>query len=502
MSRLVGIDLGLKGKHRVAVHDGATPRGKPFTVEATREGVDALLRRAQEGATGPVTIVMEPTGFAWLQLAAHIAAAGHTLLVSKPQKLSDLRKFYSKHTKTDSVDASTVARLPLLDPDGLHAMCVPTAEETTLRRLVKQRERLARQLGDHKRRIHAVMVIANPWLMASLGEDKFSAARTAFLREYVDPAKVAKMGQEGLRRFFGDHGSGRVETATVDQVLESCLQAHGLYAGLRAAGKLPFDYGAIQDEVTYELDEMQRKDAMIKKLESKIDDAYRRIDPDQTLQQLRGIGPTIAAAIEALVGNVLRFPNSRKFVGYTGLCPRRRQSGATDPAMPITKSGQRLLKKYLYLAADVARAWDPDFAVYYAQRYAEGRHHNHIVIALARKMACRIYKLLKQREEARRVGKNDTAAPCYVLRDPASHAEVTKQQARELIVAKFSRSVVAPARSASDRLRKNGKAEAPSVAKVRGRPAVATRPTEEPPGQPVPVSAVLENPLPGLLKGQ
>ena len=33
--------------------------------------------------------------------------------------------------------------------------------------------------------------------------------------------------------------------------------------------------------------------------------------------------------------------------------------------MPITKAGQRLLKKYFYLAAETARQWDREFAAYY-----------------------------------------------------------------------------------------------------------------------------------------
>ena len=77
--------------------------------------------------------------------------------------------------------------------------------------------------------------------------------------------------------------------------------------------------------------------------------------------------------------------------------------------MPITKAGQRLLKKYFYLAADVARQWDAEFAAYYARRYARGDHHNHIMIALARKMALRVYALLKRREKARQA--RQPAAP-------------------------------------------------------------------------------------------
>ena len=120
---------------------------------------------------------------------------------------------------------------------------------------------------------------------------------------------------------------------------------------------MPFDYEAIEEDVQYELDEIERKEAVIHSLDGRIKQIYQRLDPDRTLKQLRGVSTTIASAVEALVGNVERFSNSKKFVSYCGLCPRKKRSGMGDPSMPITKSGQRLLKKYLYLAADVARQW-------------------------------------------------------------------------------------------------------------------------------------------------
>ena len=69
-------------------------------------------------------------------------------------------------------------------------------------------------------------------------------------------------------------------------------------------------------------------------LEKQIDELYVRSDPDRTLEQLRGIGPTIAAAIEALVGDISRFPSGGQFVSYCGLAPRKNKSGLTDPHWP------------------------------------------------------------------------------------------------------------------------------------------------------------------------
>src|SRR4030095_626392 len=116
MNRYIGMDLGLTTTARVAVRAGRERLGKPFSVEVCREGFEELLQRATAGAEGPVRFVLEPTGLAWVPVAAHMAAAGHRVHLVKPQKVSHLRKFLRQHTKTDSVDAETNARLPQVDP--------------------------------------------------------------------------------------------------------------------------------------------------------------------------------------------------------------------------------------------------------------------------------------------------------------------------------------------------------------------------------------------------
>jgi transposase len=482
VNRFVGIDVGLRTQHRAAVLDGVVTRGKPFAVEMSRDGMEELLRRAVDGAEGPVSFVLDPTGLAWLPLAAYVSAAGHRVYLSKPQKAHDLRQFYSKHVKTDVTDAEAEGRLPQLDPNGVRPLRVPTAEQTTFRRLVKRRERLVSDVGDRKRRIHALLVMANPGLMEAFGEEKFTHAKVAFLRRYVDPEPVVRLGERGLERFWRRHSKGREDPAVTAKVFAACRRNTELFRVLRSNDRLPFDYAAVQDEVGFELDEIERADAEIHRLEGVIREMYRRIDPERVLEQLRGVGETIAAAIEALVGDVTRFPSSRRFVSYCGLCPRKKQSGLSDKSMPITKAGQALLKKYLFLAADVARHWDPDLAAYYARRYARGDHHTKILICLARKLAARVYALLMRRERARSAqAKQQPAEPVrYVLRDNHGR-EVDAKQARALIVEKYTRAVAAPDRHRRD-ARRRGKLlnkKAPPTGDVSGRPMDATSPTGE-----------------------
>jgi len=279
-------------------------------------------------------------------------------------------------------------------------------------------------------------------------------------------------GRAAFGRFWKRHSKGQAAPEREDKVFKACQTTVELYRQLRQTGQLPFDYADIQDELRADIDLMESLQREAERLAKQIDALYVVVDPERTLESLRGIGRTIAATIEALVGDINRFTNARHLVSYCGLAPRVKKSGHSDKPMPISKAGHRLLKKYMYLAAEVARQWDPEFAAYYAKRYAQGDAHNRIVIALARKMVTRIYALLRRRARAHEAAAQDKGqleSPVYILRNPEGQ-EVTKRQARQIIVDNYARAIVAPQRSARDAAKK-GKSEnaAPGLRSGRQR---------------------------------
>ncbi len=65
------------------------------------------------------------------------------------QKAADLRRFLSRHAKSNGIDADTLARLPPFDPAGLHPLVLPGAERAALDRRVRATDRLTRQAAEH-----------------------------------------------------------------------------------------------------------------------------------------------------------------------------------------------------------------------------------------------------------------------------------------------------------------------------------------------------------------
>jgi hypothetical protein len=87
--------------------------------------VESLGQVEQAALAGTVPgtcleVVLEPTGPAWLPVAVFFTSRGHTVYRVSSAKAHDLRRFLSRHAKSNGIDADTLARLLLVDPTGLH----------------------------------------------------------------------------------------------------------------------------------------------------------------------------------------------------------------------------------------------------------------------------------------------------------------------------------------------------------------------------------------------
>lgn len=106
------------------------------------------------------------------------------------------------------------------------------------------------------------------------------------------------------------------------------------------------------------------------------------------LQQLRGVGPMIATALLATVGNGEQFTNGRQMSAALGLVPRQHDSGDKRRRLGITKRGDAYLRSLLIHGARAvirtAKHKD-DRLSEWVMGLATRRHPNVAAVALANK---------------------------------------------------------------------------------------------------------------------
>src|SRR5690606_11592119 len=160
----------------------------------------AALAGCPEGTR--LEVVVEPTGPAWLPIAVFFSARGHIVHRVSSAKAHDLRRFLSRHTKTNGIDADTLARLPLFDPGGLQPLVLPSVERAALDRRVRATDRLTQQGALHKRRIKdlARQILPMTPLTGDLG-----VADLAVLERYADPNALLKLGVKRLTTLVEKH---------------------------------------------------------------------------------------------------------------------------------------------------------------------------------------------------------------------------------------------------------------------------------------------------------
>jgi hypothetical protein len=117
------------------------------------------------------------------------------------------------------------------------------------------------------------------------------------------------------------------------------------------------------------------------------------------LMTVPGVNVIVAATFMAAVGDIGRFPDRRKLVGYLGLDPRVRQLGAS-PANHgrISKQGSSSARHALVEASWSTVRQPGPIAGFYLRVKAR-RGHSIAIVAAARKLACLFWCLLTRGED-------------------------------------------------------------------------------------------------------
>ena len=265
---------------------------------------------------------------------------GHEVLVANARKL---RAIYTNPRKADRVDAEMLARLARLDP------------------------KLLSPVHHRSRRAQAHLAILR-------SRDALVRCRTLLINHVRGIAKSS-----GMR-------------------LPSC-SAPSFAA--KVAGSIP---EALQPALAPVLDTIASLSAQIRAYDRQIEALCQTHYPQtQFLRPVQGVGPLTALGYVLTLEDPGRFRKSRQVGPALGLVPRRDQSGAQDPQLHITKTGDAYLRRLLVGSAHyILGPFGPDCdlrrrGLAMAQRGGKNARKR-AVVAVARKLAVLLHHLWKNQE--------------------------------------------------------------------------------------------------------
>jgi transposase len=240
--------------------------------------------------------------------------------------------------KTDRIDAYVLAEL--CRRDLVPAVWLPTPGVRAERERARFRLHLVRHRTALKNRIHASLIAHGHSLPVS---DLFGARGRELLARLALPGPWASTTEASLRMI-----------ADLDTEIAACE------AELHALG------------------------------------ADHRYVP--LLLSAPGIAWVLAYTIAAEIGEITRFASPKKLCGYSGLCPKVIQSGASDRRGPLTRNGPEHLRWALIEAATHA-ARHPAYAAHYERtkrRLGRQRGARVARVEIARKLAEAIWYMLSR----------------------------------------------------------------------------------------------------------
>ncbi|HEV2898963.1 MAG TPA: IS110 family transposase [Pseudaminobacter sp.] len=160
----------------------------------------------------------------------------------------------------------------------------------------------------------------------------------------------------------------------------------------------------VREECHDLLAQIGEKTARIDHKTKKLAELSRQSDDARRLQTMPGVGPMIALAVEAFAPAMESFRCGRDFAAWLGLVPRQFSSGGKERLGRVSKAGQADIRRLLIIGAMARVSWasrKPPVQGSWLARMLARKPRMLVAIALANKMARKIWAMLTKQEEYR-----------------------------------------------------------------------------------------------------
>jgi transposase len=283
----------------------------------------------------PFKLVVEATAsYCWfVELVEPLA---EKVVLANPRKL---RVIAESTKKTDRLDAQVLAEF--LARDMIPQSYLPTPRQRQHRALMRHRQYIRGRMTAVRNKIRRILSDYNADrrdLFASLNQ-----------REYTKQVALSDADRFIVDQLWTDH-----------------------------------------EHFAEQLDELGR---MLKKFAKK--GSHREKEARALLKTIPGVGPVTIDVVLSELGDIDRFRNAKAICAYAGLAPVVRQSGGKKSKdLAISKAGSGLLRWALVEASWRTVNTSPKWKRIY-ERIARRSGGKRAIVAVARKLLCVIYAMLK-----------------------------------------------------------------------------------------------------------
>ncbi|WP_206499091.1 IS110 family transposase [Rhodococcus sp. KRD175] len=375
-----GIDVGKSEHHAVGLAvDGTRLYDKALPNDEAR--LRAVFDRL--ATHGPVLIVVDQPNTIGALPVTVARSCGHQVAYLPGLSMRRIADLYPGQAKTDARDAFIIADTARTMPHTLRR--VDTGDDTLaeLDVLIGFDDDLASEATRISNRIRGLLTGIHPALERVLGPRVTHPAVLEILSRCGGPAGIRAAGKRKLTAIAAKNAP-RMGARLVTEIYAALESQTVVVPGSAAAETvLPKLADSLKETL------QQRKTIAA--------DVERMLDAhplSSVLISMPGIGIRTAARILLEVGDGSAFKSAGHLAAYAGIAPVTHRSGTSIRGEHPARSGNRKLKRALFLSA-FAALHDPTSRAYYDRKRAEGKKHNAALICLARRRCDVLFAMLK-----------------------------------------------------------------------------------------------------------
>ncbi|SCY62185.1 IS110 family transposase [Ruminococcus sp. YE282] len=387
---VIGIDVA-KDKHDCFIMNSeGEVLFNPFVIQNNREGFDSLYEKICSVANDftKVKVGLEATGHYSYNILGYLLDKGLPTYVINPLHTNLYRKSLSlRKTKTDKVDAHTIAAM-LLSDVNLKSYSNTLYHNEELKSLTRYRFDKVKERAKLKTSVARLVNILFPEL-EKLVSTLHMASVYELLSQYPSAKQIASVHLTKLTNLLSTASKGRYGKERAEEIR------------IDAKNSIGSDMPAKSLELKHTIKLIRELDAEIEEIEFHIEIIMDEIN--SPILTIPGISYRMGAMIIAEIGDFDNFSSPDKILAYAGLSPSTYQSGQlTSSYSHMEKRGSRYLRYALFNATKFVCNWDNTFAEYLAKKRSEGKHYNVAISHACKKLVRVIYHLETTGESYRR----------------------------------------------------------------------------------------------------
>jgi len=284
--------------------------------------------------------------------------------------------------KTDARDAYVIADAARTLPHTLRRVDEETLAE--LKVLVGFDDDLAGEATRLSNRIRGLLTQVHPALERVLGPRLATKQVLTLIKAHGGPQGMTKTGKTRLLRTAtkaNPRRAGELVDAIGKALGEQTVTVPGTAAAETVLPKLATTLATLLD---------QRAE-----IATQVEQVLDAHPLAEVLTSMPGVGVRTAARILLDVGDGSAFRTAGHLAAYAGLAPVTRRSGTSIRGEFPARSGNKHLKRALFLSAFAALRADPVSRAYYDRKRAQGKKHNAALICLARRRCDVLHAMLR-----------------------------------------------------------------------------------------------------------